>query len=44
MFTAVCAQCGKDAQVPFEPRSDRPVYCSDCYTKVRPNNRPSSAG
>ena len=35
MFPAVCAQCGKDTQVPFEPRNDRPVYCSDCYSKVR---------
>ena len=31
MFTAVCAQCGKQAQVPFQPRGDRPVYCSDCF-------------
>ncbi len=34
MFSAVCAQCGKQAQVPFQPRGDRPVYCSDCF-----NNR-----
>ena len=31
MFPAVCAQCGKDTQVPFQPRGDRPVYCSDCF-------------
>jgi CxxC-x17-CxxC domain-containing protein len=31
MYAAVCAQCGKDTQVPFSPRGDRPVYCSDCY-------------
>lgn len=31
MFTVTCASCGKDAQVPFEPRGDRPVYCSDCF-------------
>ena len=31
MFDAVCASCGKETQVPFEPRGDRPVYCSDCY-------------
>ena len=37
MFPAVCAQCGKDTEVPFQPREDRPVYCSDCYTKVRLN-------
>ncbi len=35
MFPAVCAQCGKDTQVPFEPRSDRPVYCSDCFESQR---------
>ena len=31
MFSAVCAQCGKEAKVPFKPRGDRPVYCSDCF-------------
>ena len=36
MFPAVCAECGKETEVPFEPRKDRPVYCSDCYRKVRP--------
>ena len=35
MHTATCASCGKDAQVPFQPREGRPVYCSDCYAKVR---------
>ncbi|HEY33150.1 MAG TPA: zinc-binding protein [Dehalococcoidia bacterium] len=35
MFPAVCAECGKDTEVPFEPRGGRPVYCSDCYRKVR---------
>ena len=37
MFSATCAQCGKDTQVPFEPTTGRPVYCSDCYKKVRPS-------
>ena len=35
MFPAVCADCGKETEVPFEPRGDRQVYCSDCYRKVR---------
>jgi len=35
MFPAVCAQCGKDTEVPFEPREGRPVYCSDCYSTFR---------
>ena len=37
MFPAKCAQCGKDTEVPFEPRGDKPVYCSDCYRKIRPS-------
>ena len=35
MFPATCAQCGKETEVPFEPREGRPVYCSDCYNKVK---------
>lgn len=31
MFSTVCSRCGKEARVPFTPRNDRPVYCSDCY-------------
>ena len=37
MFPAICAACGIDTEVPFEPREERPVYCSDCFTKVRPD-------
>ena len=35
MYPVVCAQCGKDAEVPFRPRGDRPVYCGDCYSQQR---------
>ncbi len=34
MFPATCADCGKSTEVPFQPRGDKPVYCSDCYRKV----------
>ena len=37
MFTAVCASCGKEATVPFKPREDRPVYCSECFAKMKQN-------
>ena len=37
MHSVICAECGKETEVPFEPRGDRPVYCSDCYRKVRIN-------
>ena len=35
MHPIVCAQCGKEAEVPFLPRGDRPVYCGDCYGQIR---------
>ena len=35
MFPAICAQCGKETEVPFEPREGRPVYCRECYSKTR---------
>lgn len=35
MYPVVCAECGKDTTVPFQPRGDRPVYCSDCFSKRR---------
>ena len=31
MHEVVCAGCGGIAKVPFVPRGDRPVYCSDCF-------------
>jgi CxxC-x17-CxxC domain-containing protein len=39
MYPVKCSTCGKDAQVPFQPRGDRPVYCSDCYRKTNPVKR-----
>ena len=30
-FAVLCSSCGNQAQVPFKPRMDRPVYCSDCF-------------
>ena len=35
MHPVVCAQCGVDTKVPFVPRGDRPVYCSDCFSGMR---------
>ena len=33
MHTVICAECGNEATVPFRPRGDRPVYCSDCFSR-----------
>jgi len=34
MFPAVCSECGKNTEVPFEPRNGKPVYCRECYNKI----------
>ena len=31
MFSATCSSCGREAQVPFQPSTDKPVYCSSCF-------------
>jgi CxxC-x17-CxxC domain-containing protein len=35
MYSVICASCGKDAQVPFQPRLGRPVYCNECFSSER---------
>jgi CxxC-x17-CxxC domain-containing protein len=35
MYPAVCSQCGKDTEVPFQPRTDKPVYCRECFQQQR---------
>ena len=35
MYVATCDSCGNEAKVPFKPRGDRPIYCSDCFSKMR---------
>ena len=36
MYEVTCDSCGRPARVPFQPRGDRPVYCSDCFQSQRP--------
>ena len=31
LYTAICADCKKETQVPFKPAEGRPVYCRECY-------------
>jgi CxxC-x17-CxxC domain-containing protein len=43
MHSAICASCGKEALVPFVPRGDKPVYCSDCFQQQRQSSGRSSS-
>ncbi|MBI2941097.1 MAG: zinc-ribbon domain containing protein, partial [Chloroflexi bacterium] len=33
-FYTICTECGGEARDPFQTRTDRPVYCSDCFERV----------
>jgi len=37
MFDAKCADCGNECQIPFKPKDDRPVYCTECFQKHKQN-------
>ncbi|MBS3088108.1 zinc-binding protein [Candidatus Pacearchaeota archaeon] len=34
-FKAVCAECGQECEIPFNPTEGRPVKCDACFRKVR---------
>jgi CxxC-x17-CxxC domain-containing protein len=36
-YPAVCAACGAETTVPFEPKTDRPIYCKECFMKQKNN-------
>lgn len=38
LYDAVCSACGQNTKVPFRPRNDRPIYCSDCFSKIKATN------
>jgi len=38
MFTATCGDCGNECQIPFKPKEDRPVYCTECFQKHKHKN------
>ena len=35
MYDAICSECGRPTKIPFEPKTDQPVYCDECYKAHR---------
>jgi len=35
MYPTICTACGKETEVPFQPRGDKPVYCRECFQDKR---------
>lgn len=38
-YSIVCKECGKEGEVPFEPRDPHDVLCAECFTKKREAER-----
>ena len=36
--TVTCSDCNVECTVPFVPRNNKPVYCSDCFRKYKPDD------
>ncbi|MCV0373328.1 MAG: hypothetical protein K5793_07235 [Nitrosarchaeum sp.] len=43
MFDVTCSDCGVACKIPFEPKFNKPVYCSRCYEKNEPQKSKSSS-
>jgi CxxC-x17-CxxC domain-containing protein len=39
MHKAMCSECGSPCEVPFKPKSGKPVYCQVCWKKRRPRRK-----
>lgn len=35
MYAIICKNCGKEGQVPFEPRNPNDVLCAECFAQSR---------
>ena len=44
MFSATCSSCGQEAQVPFQPSGEKPVYCSSCFQQRGGGSRSGGYG
>jgi len=41
VYSIVCDECGKDAEVPFKPKDGRKVYCKNCYRNMKKKRKKS---
>lgn len=41
MYAVVCYECGKDAELPFKPSGDRPVFCPECFAARKGRTPPA---
>ena len=42
MYEAICADCSKVCEVPFQPSEARAVYCKQCFANRKQQGRPGN--
>lgn len=42
-YPAVCSNCGKNTSVSFKPTPGKPVYCDDCFAKIKAAKKEAEA-
>jgi CxxC-x17-CxxC domain-containing protein len=43
MFSIICKQCGKEGQVPFQPRNANDVLCAECFAAQKSGEAPAAS-
>ncbi len=38
LYTTTCSNCNRNTTVPFKPTGTKPVYCRECYKKLKPQD------
>jgi CxxC-x17-CxxC domain-containing protein len=38
-YRVVCSRCGRETNVLFRPKMERPIYCKRCFAKIVRENR-----
>ena len=36
----ICKECGKEGEVPFQPKDPNDILCSDCFYKMKQGDMP----
>lgn len=42
MYEVTCSDCGIECKIPFEPKFNKPIYCSKCFEKNEPRKSKNS--
>ena len=42
-YSIICKECGKEGEVPFEPKDPKDVLCAECWAKSKAQETPTES-